>query len=100
VDFAREKPTFSVFERNASATRRIPRVDPFVRWPEHEMTVRPVDPGRNDAARLVATFSLLIHAWQMNDFSEAARAREELEYLGVKVRILRRSSATDEGGRS
>jgi hypothetical protein len=62
------------------------------------MTARTADPSRDDAARIVATFSLLIHAWHTNDFSEAASAREDLERLGVKVRILRRPSRNDEGG--
>jgi len=62
------------------------------------MTGKRVDLQHDDAARIVAQFSLLIHAWQRNDFSEAARTCDELERLGVKVRILRRPSPLDKGG--
>jgi hypothetical protein len=62
------------------------------------MNAKRVDHHRDDAARIVALFSILIHAWQTNDFSEAARTRSELERLGVKVRILRRPSSIDDGG--
>ena len=51
------------------------------------MTAKLTDPERDQAARIVALFSVLIHAWQTNDFHEAARARDDLERLGVKVRI-------------
>ena len=51
------------------------------------MTAKLSDPERDHAAQIVARFSVLIHAWQTNDFHEAARARDELERLGVKVRI-------------
>lgn len=51
------------------------------------MTAKLSDPERDHAAQIVALFSVLIHAWRTNDFHEAARARDELERLGVKVRI-------------
>ena len=54
------------------------------------MTATLSDPGRDHAAHIVALFTVLIHAWQTNDFHEAARARDELEGLGFKVQIPRR----------
>ena len=48
------------------------------------------DPDREQAARIVALFSLLIHAWLTNDFRKAAEAREELNAMGVFVRLPRR----------
>lgn len=51
------------------------------------MTARLSDPDRDHAARIVALFSVLIHAWVTNDFAEAARARDELDELGVRVRM-------------
>ena len=54
------------------------------------MTAKLSDPERDHAAQIVAQFSVLIHSWQTNDFGEAARARDELERLGVKVQIPRR----------
>lgn len=39
------------------------------------------------AVRIVATFSVLIHSWQANNFVAAANAKAELERLGVKVTI-------------
>ena len=55
------------------------------------MTVKQLsDPDREYAAKLVAVFSTLVHAWQTNGFQEAARAQRELEGLGVKVTIPRR----------
>lgn len=50
------------------------------------------DPKQERAARIVAVFSVLIHAWQHNDFTQAAKARDELAALGVKVTIPRRQS--------
>jgi hypothetical protein len=55
------------------------------------MTARLSDPDRDQAARIVALFSVLIHAWQANDFAEAARTTAEMERLGVKVRFRARS---------
>ena len=52
---------------------------------------------RDQAARIVALFSVFIHAWQTNDFHQAADARDELASLGVKVTIPRRR-ALMEGG--
>jgi hypothetical protein len=57
------------------------------------MTAKISDPDRDHAARIVALFSVLIHAWQTNNFGEAARARDELDRLGVQVRIPRRRNA-------
>lgn len=48
------------------------------------------DPERDQAAHTVALFTMLIHAWQTNDFHEAAHARDELERLGIKVQMPRR----------
>ena len=39
---------------------------------------------REQAVKIVALFSVFIHAWQSNDFHEAASARDELERLGLK----------------
>jgi hypothetical protein len=57
------------------------------------MTAKLSDPDRDQAAQIVALFSVLIHAWQSNEFAEAARASGELEHLGVKVRISARRKA-------
>lgn len=56
------------------------------------MTVRRIlsDPDRERAARTVALFSVLIHAWLTNDFREAAQARDDLQAMGVVVRLPRR----------
>ena len=54
------------------------------------MTAKLSDPERDQSAHIVALFSVLIHAWQTNDFHEAARARDELEQLGIKVQMPRR----------
>ena len=48
------------------------------------------DDRREHAAKIVAHFSALIHAWQTNQFAEAAEAQSELGRLGVKVSIPRR----------
>ena len=53
------------------------------------MTAKLTDSEREQAAQIVATFSVLIHAWKTNDLHEAARARDELERLGIKVQIPR-----------
>ena len=63
------------------------------------MTVKLSDPERDQAARIVALFSVLIHAWLTNDFHEAARVRDELERLGVKVRLLGRRKVRKEAHR-
>ena len=44
---------------------------------------------REQASEIIALFSVLIHAWQINDFHEAARVRDELERWGFKVQIPR-----------
>lgn len=56
------------------------------------MAKPPSDPDRERAVRIVALFSVLIHSWQQNDFSEAANARDELAAFGVKVTIPPRRS--------
>jgi len=61
------------------------------------MAAKLSDPDRDQAAQIVALFSVLIHAWQTNDFAEAARTHAELERLGVKVRMPARRK-TDKGG--
>lgn len=45
------------------------------------------DSDRERGVQILALFSLLIHAWQRNDFAEAASARDDLAVLGVKVSI-------------
>lgn len=54
------------------------------------MTATLSDPEPDHGAHIVALFTVLIHAWQTNDFHEAARARDELDRFGVKVQIPRR----------
>ena len=54
------------------------------------MTAKFSDPDRDQSAHIVALFSVLMHAWQTNDFHEAARTRDELQRLGVKVQMPRR----------
>ncbi len=61
------------------------------------MAAKVSDPDRDQAAQIVALFSVLVHAWQTNDFAQAARAHTELEKLGVRVRI---SGHTRHGKRS
>ena len=46
------------------------------------------DPDRKQAARIVALLSVLIHAWASNDFTEAARARDELQTLGDRKSVV------------
>ena len=48
------------------------------------------DAERDKAAHVVALFSVLVHAWLTNDFAEAARTRDALGGLGVKVQLPRR----------
>lgn len=57
------------------------------------MTAKLSNPERDQAAQIVALFSVLISAWQTNDFHEAARVRDELERLGVRVRMSRSRQA-------
>ena len=54
------------------------------------MTAKLSDPERDQAAHIVARFSVLIHAWKTNAFAEASRAQAELKRLGVTVRLPRR----------
>lgn len=53
------------------------------------MTATLSDPERDQAAHIVARFTVLIHAWHTNDFREAARAHKALERLGVRVQMPR-----------
>ena len=62
------------------------------------MTAKLSDPERDQAAKIVALFSVLIHAWQTNDFHQAARPRDELERRGIKVQMPR-CKRTRKGGR-
>lgn len=55
------------------------------------MTAKLTDLERDQAAQIVALFSVLVHAWLTNDFAEAARARKELDRRGVAVAIRRRA---------
>lgn len=48
---------------------------------------------REQSARLVALFSVLIHAWRTNNFAEATNARSELADAGVRVQLPRRKAA-------
>ena len=59
---------------------------------DKKMTAKLSDSERNRVARIIALFSVMIRAWQINDFAEAARTRAQLEKFGVKVRILGRRS--------
>ena len=61
------------------------------------MTTPLSDPERDQTAHIIALFSVLIHAWRTNEFSEAARAREDLNQLGIKVRIPQRRRRRKEG---
>ena len=61
------------------------------------MIARLSDSERDQAAHIVALFSVLIHSWQTNDFHEAARTRDELERLGVKVKMPRRKERKEGG---
>lgn len=51
------------------------------------MIAKPSDPSRDQAVLIVALFTVLVHAWQANDFAEADRTRNELKLLGVEVRF-------------
>ncbi|MEE2707789.1 MAG: hypothetical protein VX988_12115 [Planctomycetota bacterium] len=53
------------------------------------MTAKLSDGERDHTAQIVALFSVLMHAWQTNDFQEAARVRDELERMGGKVQMSR-----------
>lgn len=44
------------------------------------------DPRREQAVESVAWFSILAHARRTDDYAEAARAKDKLEQLGVKVK--------------
>ena len=53
------------------------------------MTAKLSDEDVEQAAQLVALFAALIQAWKVNDFHRAARTRDELERLGVTVKLPR-----------
>ena len=57
------------------------------------MTAKLPNADRDQAAQIVALFSVLIHAWQTNDFHKAAHACDKLEQLRIKVQVLRGQSA-------
>jgi hypothetical protein len=61
------------------------------------MAAKLSDAERDGAAQVVALFSVLVHAWQTNDFHEAARTRDELARRGVKVLMPRRQAVEVEG---
>jgi hypothetical protein len=50
------------------------------------------DDDRNDAAQIVALFSVLVHAWLTSNFDEAGKASAELLRLGVSVKLGRRNT--------
>ncbi len=62
------------------------------------MTPTLSDPEQDQAAHIVALFTMLVHAWQTNDFHEAARARDQLDQMGVRVRLPRRRKAKKGAG--
>ena len=53
------------------------------------MVERLSDRERERAARIVALFSVLVHAWITNDFREASSAKSELNEAGVLIRFRR-----------
>ncbi len=61
------------------------------------MTAKLSDFEREQAAQIVALFSVLIYAWLTNNFRKASNARDELEALGFKVQISQRKHITKEG---
>jgi hypothetical protein len=58
------------------------------------MAKKLTDPERDRAAHIVALLSVLIHAWQTDDFRAAADARDELGELGIRVQLPRRRQET------
>ena len=44
------------------------------------------DPRREQAVEATAWFSILAHARRTDDYAEAAKAKDRLEQLGVKVK--------------
>lgn len=54
------------------------------------MTAKLSDPELDQASHIVALFSVLIYAWQTNDFRKASHTSDELEQLGIKVKMPRR----------
>ncbi len=53
------------------------------------MTAKLSDPERDQAAQIVALFSVLVHARLTSEFREAAEVQADLERLGVVVRFRR-----------
>lgn len=51
------------------------------------MTAKLSDSARDEAAQIVALFSVLIHAWRTDAVDEATRAHSALKRLGVEVQI-------------
>ena len=62
-------------------------------WKDDKMPAILSEPDKDKAANLVALFTMMVHAWLTHDFTEAARTRDELERLGVKVKMTRRRQA-------
>jgi hypothetical protein len=62
------------------------------------MAVKFSIPDRDEAAQMIALFSVLIHSWRTTNFAEAARAKNELEQYGVTIRFP--SSRTRSGAAS
>lgn len=51
------------------------------------MTAKLSDSERDQAAQIVALFSVFVHAWATNDFDEAARTRGRLKDLGFSIQV-------------
>ena len=54
------------------------------------MAAKLSDDERDFAAQIVALFSVLVHSWMTNNFSEAARVKDKLLQHGVRVQLPRR----------
>lgn len=50
------------------------------------MATNTTAPDREQAVEATAWFSILAHARHTDDYAEAAKAKEKLERLGVKVK--------------
>lgn len=53
------------------------------------MSVKLTNDERDYAATIVVLFSVLIYAWQTNDFRSAASTREKLSALGFRIKVPR-----------
>lgn len=54
------------------------------------MHTKLADDEMREAAKIVATFAGMIHAWKTNDFHKAAESSDELKRLGVVVKLVGR----------